>query len=360
MASPFSSTDFFTESLLHKLKRHPKRVVFPEALDDRILEVACELVRREVVLPILLGDRGKIRERMSALGLSCEFILTVDPAEASDLPLFCERYERVERYRGNKVSNAAAVMADPHYFGAMMVQYGQADGMVVGNRVPAAEVARPIFHLIRPQPGVAAPFGAVIAVRQTDGPGPELMILGDCSMHPEPDAETLASFAVELGVLARQILGRSPRVALLSHSTKGSFPSASSRRVAAATALARDAASRRSVDISIDGEIQIDVALRPETAAHKGIDRPGLSSADVLVFPGLDAADISLRLLRHLGGYALYGQLLAGLSRPVAQVPRTASREQILGTTAAIAVEAVKYHDLHLAGELADEEESAR
>lgn len=341
----------FTAALLEKLRRHPKRVVFPEADDPRVLEAAAELVRREAVLPILLGDRAALKARAADLGLPMGFVNFIDPAKSSDLELFNQRFIRMEAIRGVEIKDGRPIVSKPHQFAAMMVQYGQADALVAGNLQHPAIGFRALQQLIKPLPGVPSPFGAIVLVDENSPAGERVLVLADCGMHVEPDPEQLAATALESGKLARHILGRRAKVAMLSHSTKGSSPSVSSRRVEAATALAKDKAAAQGLDMDIEGEIQADVALDPLIAAKKCDSSLLHGAADVLVFPSLDAADISLRLLRHLGNFRTYGQLVLGLARPAGQLPRSTTVEQIVGTAAAAGVEAIKYHELYPHGE---------
>jgi phosphate acetyltransferase len=351
MSASFSQPTAFVASLLEKLQRHPKRVVFPEPDDDRILLAAAELLRLEAVLPVLLGTRGRLAPRLAALGIDSPFMRIIDPVKSGDLPLFCDRYARMERFRGVTVADPAAAMAKPHHFAAMMVQYGQADAIVAGNSVHPSTVQRAIFHLIKPLPGVHAPFAATVLVDDSRAGGERILVLADCALHASPEPETLAEIAVEAGRFARHLLGRPARVAMLSHSTKGHSNNPAALKVAAATALARQLAAERVLDLEIEGELQADVALVPELAAAKQTTSLLKGEADVLVFPDLDAADISLRLLRHLAGFSTYGNFLLGLARPAAQVSRGIQPSCLLGTIAAIAVEAVKHHDLYPEGE---------
>lgn len=343
-----------TRHLLDQLRRHPKRVVFAEGEDIRVIKAAARLVDQEAVAPILLGNRERIRAMAAEEGVPLKFIHIIDPPTASDFNLFCQRVENMARYRSVKAGNAAEIVARPHYFGALMVQYGQADALVGGNQAMPATYFRALINTIKPLPDVPKIFGANILV----GPhlnhlgGDGMLFLADCGLNPNPDVEELAAIALETGKLARHFLGRTPHVAMLSHSTKGSAGTADARKMAAAAALATERARKQFLDIEIDGEVQADVALDPEAAETKlpGADRR--PSADVLVFPNLDAGHISLKLLQHVAGAQNYGQLILGLARPAAQVPRTASVETIFGTAAAIAVEAIKYHQLYPDGEV--------
>lgn len=351
-------TDFPTEPksgnhviahLIEQLRRHPKRVVFTEGEDIRVIEAAARLVREEVVAPILLGNRERIRALAAEHSVPLKFIHLIDPPLASDFGLFCQRVENMDRYRTRQLGNPEEIVARPHYFGALMVQYGQADAIVGGNKELSSAYFRALLHTVKPMPGVPKIFGVSIVVgphlKNLGGSG--ILLLADCALIPNPDVPELAAIALETGKLAHHFLGRKPLVAMLSHSTRGSAGTPDARRMAAAAALAQAEVRKHFLDIEIEGEIQVDVALDPAAAEIKlpgSIARP---TADVLVFPNLDAAHISLKLLEHVAGAQAYGRLILGLSRPAAQVPRTATAETIFGTAAAIAVEAIKFHQLY-------------
>ncbi len=343
-----------THYLLDQLRRHPKRVVFTEGEDIRVIQAAARLVREEVVAPILLGNRERIRALAAQHSVSLKFVHVIDPPLASDFPLFCQRVENMARYRTMQMGDSAEIVARPHYFGALMVQYGQADAVVGGNQALPAAYFRALLHTIKPLPSVPKIFGVTILM----GPhlqhlgGDGILFLADCGLIPNPDVRELAAIALETGKLARHFLGRKPLVAMLSHSTKGSTSTPDARRMAAAAALAQGEAIRQFLDISIEGELQADVALDPAAAETKLPAAEARPTADVLVFPNLDAAHISLKLLQHVAGAQNYGQLILGLARPAAQVSRTATVETIFGTAAAIAVEAIKFHQLYPDGEV--------
>ena len=355
-------SDFSTEptagnsviySLLEQLRRHPKRVVFTEGEDIRVIRAAARLVAEEVVAPILLGNRERIRALAAANSVSLKFVHIIDPPLASDFELFCQRVKNMARYRTMQIGDPADIVARPHYFGALMVQYGQADAIVGGNQALPAAYFRALLHTIKPLPNVPKIFGVTMLtgphLKHLGGSG--ILFLADCGLIPNPGVNELAAIAIETGKLARHFLGRKTFVAMLSHSTKGSAGTPDARRMAAATSLAQDEAMKQFQDISIEGELQADVALDPEAAETKLPAAEVRPTADVLVFPNLDAAHISLKLLQHVAGAQNYGQLILGLSRPAAQVPRTATVETIFGTAAAIAVEAIKFHQLYPDGD---------
>lgn len=345
--SSFSPPNSFTQPLFDQLRRHPKRIVFPEGEDPRILRVAARYVELGLGVPILLGSRERIIALAESEGTKMDFVRVIEPTASSDFQLFCDRLDRIERYRGLDGVDAAEVIAKPEYFAAMMVQYGQADAFLAGNLMDPVGVFRPLLHLIKPDLNVPKVFGVnIMTSSNLPNFGNEgVLFLADTGLIPEPQVNDLASIAAETGMLAHHHLGRRVRVAMLSHSNHGSSQTESARRMKGATEIARGKVSMDHCDI--DGEIQVDVALDPETAACKLPRLAKKPRADVLVFPSLDAAHISMKLLRHLGGAQNYGRIIRGLTRPAGQVPRTADEEMILGTAAALGVEAIQYRLLH-------------
>jgi phosphate acetyltransferase len=349
-----SNGNTVTRYLLDQLRRHPKRVVFTEGEDIRVIQAAARLVAEEVVAPILLGNKERIRALAAEQGVPMNLIHIIDPPLASDFGLFCQRVENMARYRSIRIGKPEEIVARPHYFGSLMVQYGQADAVIGGNQALPVSYFRALLHTIKPLPHVPKIFGVSILaashLQHLGGDG--ILFMADCALNPIPDVKELAAIAVETGRLARHFLGRTAHVAMLSHSTHGSATTPDAMRMSAATSLARDLALKEFLDITIEGEVQADVALDPAAAEIKLSGSDVRPTADVLVFPNLDAAHISLKLLRHVAGAETYGQLILGLSRPAAQVPRTASVETIFGTAAAVAVEAIKYHQLYPDGDV--------
>lgn len=353
ISNQISPGESVTQNLLEQLRRHPKRVVFTEGEDIRVIEAAARLVAAEAVAPILLGNRENIRNIAKENGVPLKFIHTIDPPLASDFRIFCQRVENMARYRTVSLGTPEEIVAKPHYFGSLMVQYGQADAIVGGNKALPAAYFRALINTIKPLSSVPKMFGTTVLMgshlQHLGGSG--ILFLADTGLIPNPDIQQLAAIALETGKLAHHFLGRKVHVAMLSHSTKGSASTPDAQKIAAAATLARETALAKFLDIEIEGEIQADVALDPSAAEIKLPGAERRQTADVLVFPNLDAAHISLKLLQHVAGAQNYGQLLLGLARPAAQVPRTASVETIFGTAAAVAVEAIKYHQLYPDGE---------
>ena len=173
------------------------------------------------------------------------------------------------------------------------------------------------------------------------------LFLADTGIIPDPGMEDLAEIAVETGKLCRHLCGHTPRIAMLSYSTHGSAHSASTAQMKAAAAMARQRAHQEMVEMTIDGELQVDAALVPDVAERKAKDSPLQGKADALIFPDLNSGNISLKFLQYVAGAHPFGQFILGLSRPAAQVSRVATADTILGTAAVVATQAIKYHEIY-------------
>lgn len=335
--------------LFQSLKKCPKRIVFTEGEDVRVLKAAAFLVKELVIAPILLGNKTCMKALALVNKIDTTFIHMLDPTEASDLPLFCARLENLSKYQGKVIVDPEELLSRPHNFAAMMLQYGQADGIVAGNQTSASVINRAMSNFINPHSDVPSCFGvaALSAPHLNNFAEDGLVFLADCSINPDPNIEELASIALETGKLAHHMLGRSVRVAMLSHSTHGSMSTLSSRKMKAAASLAKNKVAAEKLPIEIEGEISADVALDLAAAEIKLNDKAAYKPADVLVFPNLDAAHIAHKLLVHVAGANSFGTLIKGLERHAAQVPITASVDMIIGTAALVACESAKYRELY-------------
>lgn len=338
----------FIETVFQKLKRHPKRIVFPEGAEPRVLRAAARFVKLKLGAPVVLGPRAEIEKVADAEGIDLGRIGVIDPVAASDLPVFISRLEKLKRYHDLGPKQARELMVRPDYFGAMMVQYGQADGLVTGASETASSALRPLIQLIKPQAGVKSISSCMMLDLSNKRYGERgVMLFGDCAVIPEPTVEQLASIAVETGRVCRQLTGNKPRIALLSFSTKGSSQLASPQRIAAAAALAKKRALDAGEEMEIDGEMQADTALLPDLAARKAPGSHVAGRANVLIFPDLDAGNIGAKLVQYLAGADAYGQILLGLSKPCAELSRGATEDDILGVAAILGVQAIEYRKLY-------------
>jgi phosphate acetyltransferase len=338
----------FIESVYEKLKRHPKRIVFPEGDDPRVIRAAQVFFERQLGVPVLLGKREVIEKVALAEKVSLDHVAIITPETSSDLPVFCERLERLDRYKNFGVRDSRTIMMNRNYFAAMMLQYGLVDGLVGGVSSYGGSLLRPLIQLVKRFPHADVITSAMIVAMPNSKVGDDgVLFFSDCGVVPDPTMEQVGSIAVQAGMLARQVFGHKPRVALLSFSTKGSAKTPSTEKMAGATVLARELATRLNFEMAVDGELQADTALLPELADIKQVGGLVAGRANVLVFPDLNSGNIAVKLVQHLGGARVYGQILLGLTRPAAELSRGTRAEDIAAVAALVGLQAIEYRKLY-------------
>lgn len=338
----------FIGSVIEKLQRHPKRIVFPEGTEPRILQAARQFFSLRCGVPILLGDRTQIKHAAEKLNVSLEGIRIINPEESEELENFAKRYEMLRRFKGIKEREARETMLKLNYFGAMMVAMHQADGLVSGSNEVTGSVLRPLFQIIKVAPqATTASSCMIMEVEDTRFGEKGVMFMADCGVIPDPNVEQLSDIAVSTAELLRQMLNVRPRVALLSYSTKGSATHPSIGKVQAATALARQKAEQKRLEADFDGELQVDAALVPEIAIRKLPESKVAGQANILIFPDLNSGNIGSKLIQHVSRANAYGQILLGLDRPAADLSRGSNAHDIMGVAAIIGVQATAYKLLY-------------
>jgi phosphate acetyltransferase len=338
----------FIETVFQKLKRHPKRIVFPEGTEPRVLRAAARFVKLQLGAPVVLGKKDAVEKVAADENISLDHIGIIDPALSSELPAFVKRLEKLKRYHDIGPKQAAELLTHPAYFGAMMVQYGQVDGIVAGARETASSSLRPLIQLIKPLPTTKSISSCMMLDLSNKRYGERgVIFFADCAVIPEPTVDQLADIAVQTGTICRQMTGNKARVAMLSFSTKGSAHLPSPQKVAAATALARQKADEQGIEMEIDGELQADTALLADLAQKKAPTSLVAGKANVLVFPDLNSGNIGAKLVQHLAGAETYGQILLGLTKPCADLSRGASEDDILGVAAILGVQAIEFRKLY-------------
>jgi len=338
----------FIESVFEKVRRHPKRIVFPEGAEPRVLQAAARFVKMQLGVPILLGKQDEIVREASKFGIDLSRIGIIDPATAEDLPVFCEHLERLKRYRKFTHSDVLQAMLNPNYFGAMMIQHGHADGLVGGASVYAGNLLRPLIQLVKPLPGMELISSCMMIELENPVYGENgVMMFADCAVIPEPTIDQLAMIAIQTGSICRRLTGITPRIAMLSFSTKGSSKLPAAEKIAAAAALAKKKITEEKLDMEIDGELQADTALLKDLAQRKAPASKVAGNANVLVFPDLNSGNIAAKLVQYLAGADTYGQILLGLSKPAADLSRGASIDEIVGVAAIVGLQAIEYRKLY-------------
>jgi len=327
-----------------RLQNHPKRIVFPEGADPRIIQAARQFANKKLGIPILVGDRQRIKLTAARLNVKLDDIRIIEPERSDELKSFAEKLESIQRYGTTNLQGDPRELAlNPNYFACMMVATAGADALISGATTHAASGLRTILQTIPRQAGVETVSSMQILESEEARFGIEgVLFLADCGVIPEPTAEQLADIAVTTAALAGHLTNTLPKVAMLAYSTHAAHPRLSSvKKVQAATELARRKARELDIACDIDGEMQADAALNPFAAEAKEVSGSVAGKAGVLIFPDLNAGNIASKMAQHIADIPAYGQILTGLDRPAAEISRGASAHDIFGTAVIVAAQAV-------------------
>lgn len=330
--------------LTEKLQRHPKRIVFPEGADPRILQAARQWVTRRMGVPILLGDRAAIKATAARLDLNLQGMRLIEPERSEELDNFARQLEELRRDKGMTLTEARDLVRQNNYFATMMLANSQADAIVSGATVTASSALRPLFQIIPRLAHVQTASSLMILDFDESKVGSEgSLFLADCGVILEPTAEQLSDIAVSTAMIAQHLTNEVPRVAMLSYATRSTSDHPSLVKVRTATQLARAKAAAAGLTMEIDGEIQVDAALDVVAAGMKNVTSPVGGRANVLVFPDLNCGNIAFKLVQVLAGANAFGQILTGLSRPAAEISRGASAHDVFGAAAVVGCQAIDH-----------------
>lgn len=320
----------FTHQLLDQARGDRRRIVLPEGDDDRILQAAGRLLKRNVADLTILGDEQQVRARAAELGVDLGAADILDPQRSELCDRFAEQYAEMRKHKGITVEQARETMHDVSYFGTMLVHNDMVDGMVSGARHTTAHTVRPAFEIIKTLPDVST-VSSIFFMCLAD----EVLAYGDCAIVPDPTDEQLADIALSSARTAAQF-GIEPRVAMLSYSTGTSGSGADVEKVRKATELVRN----RDPELLVEGPIQYDAAVEPSVAATKMPDSPVAGRATVLIFPDLNTGNNTYKAVQRSAGAIAIGPVLQGLNKPVNDLSRGALVEDIVNTVAITAIQA--------------------
>jgi malate dehydrogenase (oxaloacetate-decarboxylating)(NADP+) len=314
-----------------KARGEPKRIVFPEGNDERVLRAVGVLREEELCEPVLLGDH-RVRETAQRIGVDLAGIRVIDAREAARAEHYARELVNLRRRKGVTLRDAQRVLLRRSYYGVMMVRMGDAHGLVAGLTMPYPESIRPALEVVGLAEGRARAAGVYVVIQQE-----RVLFFADGALNPEPSSEELAEIA-GLGAATAEWFGFQPVVALLSYSNFGSVRRGAPGRVARAVELAR----ARWPKLQIDGEMQADIALDAERRAQRYPFAELRGEANVLVFPSLDAAHIAVRLMGSVGGATVLGPILMGMRSPVNSLQPTATVDDIVNLAAITVLQAQK------------------
>ena len=323
------------DNIIQKAKANKKKIVLPEGTEPRTLKAAEIVLKEGIADLVLLGKEEEIREK--AKGLDISKVEIVDPEKSPNLERYAKEYYELRKNKGMTEEEAERLMKDPMYYGCMMVKLGDVDGMVSGAIHATADVFRPAFQIIKTAPNVKVVSSAfIMEVPECKYGSDGVFIFADCAINPNPTAEELAAIAIASAHTAKVLAGIEPKVAMLSFSTKGSANHELVDKVKRATEIAKELAP----DLLIDGELQVDAAIVKEVGELKAPGSPVAGQANVLIFPDLQAGNIGYKLVQRLAKANAIGPISQGLAKPVNDLSRGCSVEDIVNVIAITSVQA--------------------
>ncbi|WP_320046101.1 phosphate acetyltransferase [uncultured Ilyobacter sp.] len=328
----------FISEVREKAKSLNNRIVLPESTDERVLKATEEIVKEKLAVPVLIGNVEELTKQAQELGVSLEGAEIIDPINFSKLDEYVAKLVELRAKKGMTEEQAREILtSDVNFFGAMMVKFGDAAGMVSGSDSPTANVLKAALQVVGTKPGMKT-VSSVFLMELNDKIEEygQLLLFGDCAVIPEPTSEQLADIADSAADTARSVAGIEPKVALMSFSTKGSARHDSVNVVIEAGKLLTE----RKVDFDFEAELQADAAIVEAVGAKKAPGSKVAGNANVLIFPNLAAGNIGYKLVQRLAGAEAHGPLLQGLAAPINDLSRGCSASDIANLTAITAVQA--------------------
>ena len=326
----------FIDEIKAKAKANVQTIVLPETEDARTYEAAEKVLKEGTAKLVLIGSEEEIAKNKGSFDISGATI--VDPATSDKTEAYIAKLVELREKKGMTEEKARELLLSSYtYYGVMMVKMGDADGMVSGACHSTADTLRPCLQILKTKPGtklVSSFF--VMVVPDCDMGENGTFVFSDCGLEQNPDSEKLAAIALSAAESFKLLVGDEPRVALLSHSSKGSAKHADVDKVVEAVKIAQANAPE---GVMVDGELQLDAAIVPSVGASKAPESPVAGKANVLVFPDLDAGNIGYKLVQRLAKAEAYGPMTQGIAAPVNDLSRGCSAKDIEGVVAITAVQ---------------------
>jgi phosphate acetyltransferase len=327
----------FMEKMWDLARKDLRTIVLPEGEEDRNLTAAGRINENSLAKLVLIGNEEKIRTRARELNSNIEGVQVVDPETSEKTLEYSKVLYEIRKNKGMTEEKALQVVKDPLYFATVMVKVGDADGMVSGAIHTTGDLLRPGLQIVKTIPGISIVSGTFVMQVPNSQYGEDgLLLFADCAVNPNPTAEELASIAIATAETAKKLCGMEPRVAMLSFSTMGSASHELVDKVRKATEIAK----AQRPDLAIDGELQLDAALVEDVAKLKAPNSPVAGKANVLVFPDLQAGNIGYKLVQRFANAEAIGPICQGFAKPINDLSRGCSAEDIVNVVAITAVQA--------------------
>ena len=329
----------FIEEIKNRARNDIKTIILPEAEDKRVLEAASKVINQGFAKVILLGDKNRILENSKKYDINLDGVDIINPLTSEKKEEYKQKLYELRKNKGMTLEQAEELLKEPIYFGMMMLkdENSKADGLVSGAAHSTANTLRPALQILKTAPGtklVSAFF--VMCVPNCEYGENGTFIFGDSGLNQNPTADELSEIAISSSKSFEQLVRKKAKVAMLSYSTKGSAKSELTEKVIEATKLVKE----KEANLMVDGELQLDAAIVPEIAESKAPESPLKGEANVLIFPDLDAGNIGYKLVQRLAKAEAYGPLCQGIAKPVNDLSRGCSADDIVGVVAITAVQA--------------------
>lgn len=327
----------FVEDIKNRAKQEIKTIVLPEATDIRTLKATNQILKEEFCKIILIGNEEEILNLAKENDLDVSKAEIVEPSKSESYEEYVNAFYELRKHKGMTIEKSGELMLDPVFFGMMMVKQGKANGLVSGAAHSTADTLRPALQILKTAPGTKLVSTFVLM----DVPNCEygengVFLFSDCGLNQNPDSESLSEIAISTAKSFKQIVGKEPKIAMLSYSTMGSAKAEEVDKVRNATELVKEKAP----ELAVDGEMQFDAAIVPSIAKSKAPESDVAGKANTLIFPDLQAGNIGYKLVERLAKAEAYGPICQGMAKPVNDLSRGCKAEDIVGVVAITCVQA--------------------
>ena len=310
-------------SLINKLKENPRKIVFTEGTDPRILEASARLLSGTFLTPILIGNEQEVMDAAENEGFNIRGAIIIDPETYENMDAMVEKMVALRKGKMT-AEECRATLKRGNYFGTMLVAMGEADSLLGGATYSTADTVRPALQLVKTKPGNKIVSSCFIMVRPSATGDNDVLAMADCAINIDPNEDELVEIAVETAKCAK-IFGVDPKVAFLSYSTKGSGKGDDVDKMRNACAKAKEAMP----GIPVDGEMQFDAAVSPTVGQLKFPGSPVAGYANTFIFPDINAGNIGYKIAQRLGGFDAYGPILLGLNAPINDLSRGCNAQEV-------------------------------